>query len=70
VTENNKSKGHHTLLAFGFTRCLHICPMMAANMALALKISPPGTVGVFVSVGSEGEITAVYGADDGYRQYR
>ena len=45
--------GHYTLMVFGFTHCLHICPMMAANMAMALKISPPGTQGIFVSVDSE-----------------
>jgi protein SCO1/2 len=36
VTEQD-IRGHHVLLAFGFTHCLHICPMMAANMAMALE---------------------------------
>ena len=55
--------GHYTLVAFGFTHCLHICPMMAANMAMALKISPPNAQGIFVSVDTERdtpEITQAY----------
>lgn len=45
--------GRYTLMAFGFTHCLHICPMMAANMALALKIGPANAQGIFVSVDTE-----------------
>ena len=30
-------RGNFVLLAFGFTHCEHICPMIAANMARALK---------------------------------
>ncbi len=30
-------RGQYVLLAFGFTNCPHVCPMMAANMAGALK---------------------------------
>ena len=52
-------RGHHTLMAFGFTHCLHICPMMAANMAMALKISPPETLGIFVSVDTERDTPAI-----------
>jgi len=52
-------RGHHTLMAFGFTHCLHICPMMAANMAMTLKISPPGTLGIFISVDTERDTPAV-----------
>jgi len=51
--------GHYTLMAFGFTHCLHICPMMAANMAMALKISPPNAQGIFVSVDTERDTPAI-----------
>jgi cytochrome oxidase Cu insertion factor (SCO1/SenC/PrrC family) len=52
VTEQD-FRGRYVLLAFGFTHCLHICPMMAANMAMALKASQKDAVGVFISVDSE-----------------
>lgn len=52
-------QGRYTLLAFGFTHCLHICPMMAANMAMALNISPLGTRGIFVSVDTERDTAAI-----------
>jgi len=52
-------RGHYALMAFGFTHCLHICPMMAANMAMALKISPPETLGIFVSVDTERDTPAI-----------
>ena len=52
-------RGHYTLMAFGFTHCLHICPMMAANMAMTLKISPPETLGIFVSVDTERDTPAI-----------
>ncbi len=58
VTEQD-FQGHYTLVAFGFTHCLHICPMMAANMALALKIGPSTAQGVFVSVDTERDSPAV-----------
>lgn len=58
VTEKN-FRGHHVLLAFGFTRCLHICPMMAANMGMALKASRQDALGIFVSVDSERDTAAV-----------
>ena len=45
--------GHYVLLAFGFTHCAHICPMMAANMSYALKAGNHEVLGVFVSVDSE-----------------
>ena len=51
--------GHYTLMAFGFTHCLHICPMMAANMAMALKISLPNARGIFVSVDTERDTPAI-----------
>lgn len=45
--------GKYTLLAFGFTNCQHICPMMVANMGLALKLAPENSIGVFISVDTE-----------------
>lgn len=52
ITEKNFSD-RYVLLAFGFTNCAHICPMMAANMAMALKASQQDAVGVFISVDPE-----------------
>jgi len=52
VTEKD-FRDRYVLLAFGFTSCAHICPMMAANMAMALKASQQDAVGVFVSVDTE-----------------
>lgn len=46
-------RGRYVLLAFGFTNCPHVCPMMAANMAGALKIVGNDTPGIFVSVDTE-----------------
>ncbi len=57
-TEKDLS-GRYTLLAFGFTHCLHICPMMAANMAMALKASNKNALGVFISVDTERDTSAV-----------
>jgi len=46
-------RGRYVLLAFGFTNCPHVCPMMAANMAGALKIVEQDATGIFVSVDTE-----------------
>ena len=46
-------RNSYTLLAFGFTQCAHVCPMMAANMAMALKASDKDAIGVFISVDTE-----------------
>ena len=46
-------RGQFVLLAFGFTNCLHICPMMAANMAMALKAAGLDALGIFISVDTE-----------------
>jgi protein SCO1/2 len=51
--------GNYTLLAFGFTHCLHICPMIAANMAMTLKIGPENARGIFVSVDTERDTPAI-----------
>lgn len=45
--------GKNMMLAFGFTHCIHICPLIAANMANTLKIADSNAVGVFVSVDTE-----------------
>jgi len=45
--------GKNVLLAFGFTNCAHICPMIAANMARAIGASEKEAVGIFVSVDTE-----------------
>jgi len=58
VTEQD-FRNHYVLLAFGFTHCAHICPMMAANMAMALKASQQDAVGVFISVDTERDSPAI-----------
>jgi protein SCO1/2 len=45
--------GKNVLVAFGFTHCLHICPMIAANMARALRDTDKESVGIFISVDTE-----------------
>jgi len=46
-------QGKYVLLGFGFTHCLHICPMMAAHMAQALRLSENDATGIFISVDTE-----------------
>ena len=55
-------RGKFVLLAFGFTHCEHICPMIAANMARALKATDEDAVGIFISVDSERDTPAITGA--------
>lgn len=52
-------RGKFVLLAFGFTHCAHICPLMAANMAMALKAAESEAMGVFISVDTERDTAAV-----------
>jgi protein SCO1/2 len=52
-------RGNNVLVAFGFTHCLHICPMIAANMARALRSSDKESVGVFISVDTERDTPAI-----------
>ena len=52
-------RGKNVLVAFGFTHCLHICPMIAANMARALKNSDREAVGIFISVDTERDTPAI-----------
>ena len=59
VTLNN-FRGKHILLTFGFTQCAHICPVIAANMARALKINPDtNAAGIFISVDTERDTAAI-----------
>ena len=55
-------RGNNVLVAFGFTHCLHICPMIAANMARALKNSDREAVGIFISVDTERDTPATTNA--------
>ena len=52
-------RGKYVLLAFGFTHCAHICPMMVANMALTLKVADKKAMGVFISVDTERDTPAI-----------
>ena len=52
VTEEN-FRGRYVLLAFGFTHCEQICPLMAFNMASVLEATERDAVGIFVSVDTE-----------------
>ena len=51
--------GQNVLLAFGFTNCPHICPMIAANMARVIRATDKQAIGVFVSVDTERDSPAV-----------
>ena len=46
-------RGSYVLLAFGFTSCAHICPLMATNMAKTIKAAEKDAVGIFVSIDTE-----------------
>lgn len=59
--------GKNVLLAFGFTNCVHICPMIAANMARAIRAANKDAVGIFVSVDTERDSPAV--TDDYARKF-
>jgi cytochrome oxidase Cu insertion factor (SCO1/SenC/PrrC family) len=52
-------QGQNVLLAFGFTHCLHICPLIAANMASVLKMAETDAIGVFISVDTERDSPAI-----------
>ncbi len=53
VATYNDFRGRNVLLAFGFTHCQHICPMIAANMARAIKKSGKNAMGIFITVDTE-----------------
>ena len=52
-------RGRHVLLGFGFTNCVHVCPMMALNMGKALKMTDRDAAGIFISVDTERDTPAV-----------
>ena len=60
-------RGQNVLLAFGFTHCAHICPMIAANMARAIQATDKNVAGVFVSVDTERDSPAI--VDDYARRF-
>ena len=62
ITGIKDFEGKNVLLAFGFTSCAHICPMMAANMARSIKATDKSAVGIFISVDTERDSPEVTGA--------
>jgi protein SCO1/2 len=54
--------GQNVLVAFGFTNCAHICPMIAANMARAIRASDKDVIGLFISVDTERDSPATTAA--------
>lgn len=46
-------RGRYVLLGFGFTNCPDVCPLMAANMGLALRQVDRPANGIFISVDTE-----------------
>jgi len=67
VVRDEDFRGKNVLLAFGFTHCLHICPMIAANMAHALKLADKDAVGIFISVDTERDTPSI--TDDYAKSY-
>ena len=67
MVEDEQFRGKNVLLAFGFTHCLHICPLIAANMANALKVADKDAVGIFISVDTERDTPAI--TDNYARKY-
>jgi len=67
VVREEDFHGRNVLLAFGFTHCLHVCPMIAANMARALKLAETDAVGVFISVDTERDTPTI--VDDYARSF-
>ena len=63
----DRFRGRNVLLAFGFTHCLHICPLIAANMANTLKVADKDAVGIFISVDTERDSAEI--TDDYARGY-
>ena len=51
--------GKNVLLSFGFTQCVHICPLIAFNMANTLKVADKDAIGIFVSVDNERDTPAI-----------
>ena len=59
----NAFRGTNVLLAFGFTNCPHICPMIAANIARTIRTAEREAIGIFISVDTERDSPA---ATDNY----
>lgn len=55
-------QGKNILVAFGFTYCPDVCPVIAANMANALRHSDKEAVGIFISVDTERDTPEITGA--------
>ncbi len=55
-------QGQNVLLAFGFTHCAHVCPMIAANMARAIRATDKNVAGIFISVDTERDSPAAVDA--------
>ena len=67
LVQYEQFRGKNVLLAFGFTHCMHICPLIAANMANSLKVSDKDAVGIFISVDTERDTAAI--TDDYAKKY-
>ena len=59
TTTYEEFRGKNVLLAFGFTHCLHICPMIGAKMAAALNVADKDSVGIFISIDTERDTPAI-----------
>jgi hypothetical protein len=59
IVRETDFQGQNVLLPFGFTHCLHICLLIAANMASALKLADAEAAGVFISVDTERDSAAI-----------
>ena len=56
---NQDFRGKNVLLAFGFTHCLHICPLIAAPLARPLDMADKDALGIFISVDTERDTPAI-----------
>jgi protein SCO1/2 len=52
-------RGGYLLVAFGFTQCTDVCPLIAFNMASVLKSTTKKAAGVFISVDTERDTPAI-----------
>lgn len=59
LVQSSDFRGKNLLVAFGFTYCPDVCPVIAANMANALRQSDKDAVGVFISVDTERDTPAI-----------
>lgn len=61
LVHSSEFLGKNLLVAFGFTYCPDVCPVIAANMANALRHSDKDAVGVFISVDTERDTPTITG---------